>query len=93
MCALSVTSLHIKMFSRDRVTIDGVSLVIGIFGHFNTQLVTTHTKVSVLSHGFHRVAGRRGRREFGNPEERERPSLEAATKQRLVKTVKILCVL
>jgi hypothetical protein len=28
-----------------------------------------------------------GRRQFGNPEEGERPPLEAATKQRLVKTV------
>jgi hypothetical protein len=31
--------------------------------------------------------------EFANPEEEERPPLEAATKQRLVKTEKALCVL
>jgi hypothetical protein len=31
-------------------------------------------------------AGSWGRGQFGNPEEEERPSLEAATKQRLVKT-------
>jgi hypothetical protein len=30
---------------------------------------------------------------FENPEEGERPPLEAATKQRLVKTEKTLCVL
>jgi hypothetical protein len=36
-------------------------------------------------------AGDRG--EFGNPEKGKRPSLEAATKKRLVKTEKNLCVL
>jgi hypothetical protein len=34
-----------------------------------------------------------GRAEFGKPEEGERPPLEAAAKQRLVKTEKTLCVL
>jgi hypothetical protein len=38
-------------------------------------------------------AGSWGRGEFGNPEEEERPPLEAATKQRLGKTEKTLCVL
>jgi hypothetical protein len=33
------------------------------------------------------------RGEFGNPEEGERPPLEAATKQRLEKNEKTLCVL
>jgi hypothetical protein len=33
------------------------------------------------------------RGQFGNPEERERPPLEVATRQRLVKTEKTLCVL
>jgi hypothetical protein len=31
-----------------------------------------------------RIAGTRGRGQFGNPEEGERPPLKAATKQRLV---------
>jgi hypothetical protein len=34
-----------------------------------------------------------GRGQFGNPEKGERPPLEAATKQRLVKTGKTLCAL
>jgi hypothetical protein len=34
-----------------------------------------------------------GQGQFGNPEEGERPPLKAATKQRLMKTEKILCVL
>jgi hypothetical protein len=38
-------------------------------------------------------AGSWGQRQFGNPEEEERPPLEAATKQRLGKTEKTLCVL
>jgi hypothetical protein len=38
-------------------------------------------------------AGSRGRGQFGNPEERERLALEAATKQRLEKTEKTLYVL
>jgi hypothetical protein len=38
-------------------------------------------------------AGSWGRWQFGNPEEGERPPLEVATKQRLVKTEKTLCVL
>jgi hypothetical protein len=37
-------------------------------------------------------AGSWGRGQLGNPEEGERPQLEAATKQRLVKNEKILCV-
>jgi hypothetical protein len=37
------------------------------------------------------VAEARG--QFGNPEEGKRPPFEAATKQRLVKTEKTLCVL
>jgi hypothetical protein len=39
--------------------------------------------------GRHLVEGccSRGRGQFGNPEEGERPLLEASTKQRLVKTV------
>jgi hypothetical protein len=31
--------------------------------------------------------------QYGNPEEEERPLLEAATKQRLVKSEKTFCVL
>jgi hypothetical protein len=38
-------------------------------------------------------AGSWGQGQFRNPEEGERPPLEAATKQRLVKTEKTLCVL
>jgi hypothetical protein len=38
-------------------------------------------------------AGSWGRGEFGNLEEGERPQLETATKQQLVKTEKILCML
>jgi hypothetical protein len=39
-----------------------------------------------------REAGSWVRSQFGNPQEDERPTLEAATKQRLVKTEKTLCV-
>jgi hypothetical protein len=35
----------------------------------------------------------RGRGQFGNREDGERPQLETATKQQLVKTEKIICVL
>jgi hypothetical protein len=38
-------------------------------------------------------AGSWGRGKFGNPEEGERPPLEAAAKQHLVKTEKTLCML
>jgi hypothetical protein len=38
-------------------------------------------------------AGSWGRREWSNKEKGERPPLEAATKQGLVKTEKTLCVL
>jgi hypothetical protein len=40
-----------------------------------------------------REAGSCGRGQFGNPDEGERPLLEAATKQLLVKTQKSLYVL
>jgi hypothetical protein len=39
------------------------------------------------------VAGSWGRGEVGNPEKGERPRLKAATKQRLMKTERALCVL
>jgi hypothetical protein len=40
-----------------------------------------------------RISVAEARGQFGNPEEGERPSLEADTKQRVRKTEKTLCML
>jgi hypothetical protein len=57
-------------------------------------LILILTLILTLSCGCEKwEAGSWGRELLGNPEEGERPSLEAATKQRLVKTEKTSWVL